>query len=99
MSCNECTDTDEKQGNLKPIVRIILTHPEKKSSSQRVSPRTTPYLNAPTATTGLPLSIQAQIQQGQLVKADQPQRKGTSVPPTTPRISISKSKLYVIWKK
>nr|CAH8872320.1 unnamed protein product [Trichobilharzia regenti] len=67
---------------------------EKKSSSQRVSPRTTPYLNAPTATTGLPLSIQAQIQQGQLVKADQPQPtlgKGTSVPPTTPRISISKS--------
>nr|CAH8872330.1 unnamed protein product [Trichobilharzia regenti] len=63
-------------------------------SSQRVSPRTTPYLNAPTATTGLPLSIQAQIQQGQLVKADQPQPtlgKGTSVPPTTPRISISKS--------
>ncbi|CAH8872617.1 unnamed protein product [Trichobilharzia szidati] len=78
-------------------------------SSQRVSPRTTPYLSAPNATTGItppgnhlprasiaciPLSIQAQIQQGQLVKAEQPQPtlgKGTSVPQTTPRISISKS--------
>ncbi|CAH8594938.1 unnamed protein product [Schistosoma turkestanicum] len=62
----------------------------------RISPRLTPYLNLPITSAGLPLSIQAQLQQSQAVKSDQPSivKSTTSAPLAktfvTPKVSISK---------
>ncbi|CAH8594899.1 unnamed protein product [Schistosoma turkestanicum] len=77
----------------------------------RISPRLTPYLNLPITSAGstpvspatsrasiacIPLSIQAQLQQSQAVKSDQPSivKSTTSAPLAktfvTPKVSISK---------
>ncbi|CAH8666957.1 unnamed protein product [Heterobilharzia americana] len=73
---------------------------ERATSTQRISPRATPYLSVPTST-DVPLSIQAQLQQNQSVKSERPSLvlptvqtgigKGTPVSQPTPKLSISKN--------